>query len=142
MENEPKNFRIVNQYIKDLSFENKLAIDQKVSKIAPTPNINLDIKTSSLGNQLHEVSLFCNVDSKVDDRTVYLIELVYCGICKIQDIPKLEIQNILYSKVPSFIYPYARLIISNLTMTDPISHTHLSLDNNQISENMIQDKLY
>ena len=116
MENEPKNFRIVNQYIKDLSFENKLAIDQKVSKIAPTPNINLDIKTSFLGNQLHEVSLFCNVDSKVDDRTVYLIELVYCGICKIQDVPKLEIQNILYSKVPSFIYPYARLIISNLTM--------------------------
>ena len=116
MENEPKNFRIVNQYIKDLSFENKLAIDQKVSKISPTPNINLDIKTSSLGNQLHEVSLFCNVDSKVDNRTVYLIELVYCGICKIQDIPKLEIQNILYSKVPSFIYPYARLIISNLTM--------------------------
>ena len=116
MENEPKNFRIVNQYIKDLSFENKLAIDQKVSKIAPTPNINLDIKTLSLGNQLHEVSLFCNVDSKVDDRTVYLIELVYCGICKIQDLPKLEIQNILYSKVPSFIYPYARLIISNLTM--------------------------
>lgn len=116
MENEPKNFRIVNQYIKDLSFENKLAIDQKVSKIAPTPNINLDIKTSYLGNQLHEVSLFCNVDSKVDDRTVYLIELVYCGICKIQDIPKLETQNILYSKVPSFIYPYARLIISNLTM--------------------------
>ena len=116
MENEPKNFRIVNQYIKDLSFENKLAIDKKVSKIAPTPNINLDIKTSSLGNQLHEVSLFCNVDSKVDDKTVYLIELVYCGICKIQDIPKLEIQNILYSKVPSFIYPYARLIISNLTM--------------------------
>ena len=116
MENEPKNFRIVNQYIKDLSFENKLAIDKKVSKIAPTPNINLDIKTSSLGNQLHEVSLFCNVDSKVDDKTVYLIELVYCGICKIQDVPKLEIQNILYSKVPSFIYPYARLIISNLTM--------------------------
>ena len=98
MENEPKNFRIVNQYIKDLSYENKLAIDQKDSKIAPTPNINLDIKTSSLGNQLHEVSLFCNVDSKVDDRTVYLIELVYCGICKIQDVPKLEIQNIVIIK--------------------------------------------
>ena len=101
MENKPKNFRIVNQYIKDLSFENKLAIDQKVSKIAPTPNIDLDIKTSSLGNQVHEVSLFCNVNSKVNDKTVYLIELVYCGICKIQDMPKLEMQNVLYSKVPS-----------------------------------------
>ena len=52
----------------------------------------------------------------MNDKIIYLIELVYCGICKIQDVPKLEIQNILYSKVPSFIYPYARLIISNLTM--------------------------
>ena len=116
MEKETKRFRIITQYIKDLSFENKLAIDHKASKVKPEPNFNLDIKTASLGNSIYEVSLVCNVDAKIENETVYIIELIYCGICSVSTDSEIELKNFLYSKVPAFIYPYARRIISSLTM--------------------------
>ena len=115
MTDDSKNFRMVTQYIKDLSFENKLALEKKTTKSIPIPDFNLDIKNQSLGNSFYEVSLICNVDAKIDKTSVYLIELIYCGVCKVNTNSDLAIKNILYSKVPSFIYPYARLIISNLT---------------------------
>lgn len=116
MEKETKKFRIVTQYIKDLSFENKLAISHKASKVKPEPSFNLDIKTASLGNSIYEVSLVCNVDAKIENETVYIIELIYCGICSVSSDSEIELKNVLYSKVPGFIYPYARRIISSLTM--------------------------
>ena len=115
MTDEHKNFRIVTQYIKDLSFENKLALEKKVTKTTPIPDFNLDIKNQSLGNSFYEVSLICNIDAKIEKTSVYLIEMVYSGVCKVDTSSDLELKNILYSKVPGFIYPYARLIISNLT---------------------------
>ncbi len=115
--NKKKNsFRITSQYIKDLSFENKLAMERKSSKGTPKPIFNVDIKTVSLDKSTFEVSLICNVDAKIENQTVYLIEIVYCGLCIINDVSDLELKNILYSKVPAFIYPYARQIISNLTV--------------------------
>ena len=115
MTDENKNFRMVTQYIKDLSFENKLALERKATKTTPIPDFKLDIKNQSLGDSFYEVSLICNIDAKVENTSVYLIEMVYCGVCKVHTTTNLEIKNILYSKVPGFIYPYARLIISNLT---------------------------
>ena len=96
MTNEKKNFRITSQYIKDLSFENKLAIERKPSKGTPKPVFNLDIKTISLDKSTFEVSLICNVDAKIENQTVYLIEIVYCGLCIINDVSDLELKNILY----------------------------------------------
>ena len=68
MKKATKKFRIITQYIKDLSFENKLAIDYKASNVKPEPNFNLDIKTASLGNSIYEVSLVCNVDAKLKNK--------------------------------------------------------------------------
>ena len=79
MEEKSNKLKIITQYIKDLSFENKLAIDQKASKAIPKPDFKLDIKTASLGNSIYEVSLVCNVEAKIEDKIVYIIELVYCG---------------------------------------------------------------
>ena len=116
MDKEKKNFRIVSQYIKDLSFENKLAMENKATKATDKPNFNLDVKTLSLGKSTYEVSLICNVDARVENTTVYLIEIIYCGLCLVDFSDESELNNVLYSKVPAFIYPYARQIISNLTM--------------------------
>ena len=116
MNTKKNNFRIASQYIKDLSFENKLAMERKTFKGTPKPFFNLDIKTVSLDKSTFEVSLICNVDAKIENQTVYLIEIIYCGVCVIDDVSDLELKNILYSKVPAFIYPYARQIISSLTM--------------------------
>ena len=95
MEKEKKKFRIITQYIKDLSFENKLAIDHKASKVKPEPNFNLDIKTASLGNSIYEVSLVCNVDAKIENETVYIIELIYCGICYVSSDSEIELKKML-----------------------------------------------
>lgn len=111
-----KQFKIVTQYIKDLSFENKMALEKKATKAIPVPEFGLDIKTEHLGETIYGVDLVCNVNAKIQGKTVYLIELVYCGVCSVKTNSDLALKNTLYSKVPAFIYPYARLIISNLTM--------------------------
>ena len=69
-------YKIVAKYIKDLSFENKLAFDHKASKVKPEPNFNLDIKTATLGNSIYQVSLVFNVHAKIENDTDFVQSLL------------------------------------------------------------------
>ena len=106
---------LIDQYIKDLSFENPMAPNLPSQNKNPT--VNLDINTTYLDfkNDNHEIILKIKSTASIDKDTMFVIELQYAGLIKTiikndEDKKKLIISG------SYLLFPYARSIISNITM--------------------------
>ena len=106
---------LMGQYIKDLSFENP--ISPNLPSKSKSPSVKLDINATylDLKNNNHEVNLKIKSTASIDKDVIFLIELQYAGLIKTiikndEDKKKLIISG------SYLIFPYARSIISNITM--------------------------
>ena len=106
---------LMGQYIKDLSFENPMAPNLPSQNKNPT--VNLDINTTYLNfkNDNHEINLKIKSTASIDKDTMFVIELQYAGLIKTiikndEDKKKLIISG------SYLLFPYARSIISNITI--------------------------
>jgi len=107
---------ILHQYTKDLSFENPGAPQVFVQEgAAPEVNINVDVNVSRLSERDHEVALQLNAHAKTEDTTLFMAELVYCGLVRLGEVPDEHVQPLLMIEAPRLLFPYARNIISDTT---------------------------
>ncbi len=107
---------IVHQYTKDLSFENPGAPQVFVQEgPAPEVSINVDVNVTKLSERDHEVALQLNAHAKTAETTLFMAELVYCGLVRIGEVPDEHIQPLLMIEAPRLLFPYARNIISDTT---------------------------
>lgn len=109
--NAPR-IQIVAQYIKDLSFENPGAPSAMTSR--PNIELGVDLQARRMDGPLFEIELKMRVNAKMpDDKPVFLLELVYCGLLQITNVPDDVLQQILLIEGPHLLFPYARRIISD-----------------------------
>ena len=106
---------LIGQYIKDLSFENPMS--PNLPSKSKNPSVNLDINTTylDLKKNNHEVNLKIKSTASIDEDVIFVIELQYAGLIKTiinneEDKKKLIISG------SYLLFPYARSIISNITM--------------------------
>jgi preprotein translocase subunit SecB len=107
--------RMLTQYTKDLSFENPNAPASLQN--GPTPSIDLEIGVGANTAQenIYEVSLSISVKASREDKVVFLVELVYCGLFAVQGIPEENLGPVLQIECTRLLFPYARRIVSDLT---------------------------
>ena len=103
------------QYIKDLSFENPMSPNLPSNNNNPTVKLDINTNYIDLKNNNHEVNLKIKSTTFIDKDTIFVIELQYAGIIKAvikdeDDKKKLIIAG------SYLLFPYARSIISNITM--------------------------
>lgn len=113
-----KKFEILNQFIKDLSFEAPNSPRIFFEKIEEKPNaeVGFEIKSVGVGENLFEVNLHLTVKHSLKERVLYLIELSYSAMVAINsENSKEENTNILLKQVPAYLFPFARGIVSDLT---------------------------
>ena len=103
--------KILGQFIKDLSFENIAAQESKQG--TGTPNIeikiNLDASKRTQDDQYNS-SIKISVESK-DTKTkknIFLLELDYGGIFKIENIPDDQLHPFLMIECPRMLFPFVR----------------------------------
>ena len=106
---------LISQYIKDLSFENPMA--PRLPSQVNNPKVNLDVNTTylDLNNNNHEINLKIKSIASIDKDKIFIMELQYAGLIKSiikneKDKKKLIISG------SYLLFPYARSIISNITM--------------------------
>ena len=106
---------LMGQYIKDLSFENPMA--PNLPSKNKNPSVNLDINTTylDLKNDNHEINLKIKSTASIDKQTIFVIELQYAGLIK-TIIKNEEDKKRLIISGSYLLFPYARSIISNITM--------------------------
>ncbi len=104
------------QYVKDLSFENPRAPQSLLqTQNQPEVQIGVDVKAQTVAPGLYEVQLTINADAKSGADRVFLVELVYCGIVTVQNVPEANLGQILLVETPRILYPFARAIVATAT---------------------------
>lgn len=123
-------FRILAQYVRDLSFENPKAPDSL--RIDGKPAIDMGVEMNAQGRPdgLFEVDLKLSIKATADDQSpVFHVELLYGGLFALQGVQPQDIEPLLLIECPRYLFPFARQIIAQATadggfyppfMVDPI----------------------
>jgi preprotein translocase subunit SecB len=110
-----KHITIQKIYTKDFSFESPQApgVFTK-SDWEPKTNLNLRSTHNDLGDNNHDVILTLTVETKHEDKTLFLVELHQAGIFNIEGYEGEELAAVLGSFCPTTLFPYARETIASM----------------------------
>ncbi|MGH8195384.1 MAG: protein-export chaperone SecB [Woeseiaceae bacterium] len=102
-------------YIKDFSFESPQTPQIFTEgKWEPKTNLNLRSTHSAGSGDHHEVVLTITVETKHDDKTLFLIELQQAGLFYIAGYTPEEFSTVVGSFCPNVLFPYAREAIAGV----------------------------
>ena len=108
-------FSLMGQYIKDFSFENPIAPNLPPQDKNPTVNLDVNTFYLDLKNDNHEINLKIKSSASIDESTLFIIELQYAALIKSVLKNEKDKKNLIIS-VSYLLFPFARSIISNITM--------------------------
>ena len=114
---------IIAQYVRDLSFENPNATDVlRGGQELPEMDLNIGMDARKIedkdDNALYEVVLNVRAEAQSDNDPMFIAELQYGATVSIGDeIPEESHHPFLLIEIPRLIFPFARQIISNVTIS-------------------------
>ena len=106
-------FSIEKIYVKDLSLEIPNAPAVFLQRETPQVGIELRNNAATIGDGVFEVVITVTVTSKVEDKTVFLVEVAQAGIFQIRNVPEQDLEPILAVACPNILFPYARETVSD-----------------------------
>ena len=134
--------RILAQYIRDLSFENPRAPDSlNLGGSPPQMDIGVEMNARGRPDGYFEVDLKLTAGAQREGAAVFHCELVYGGLFQITGVPEGDMEPVLMTECPRYLFPFARQIISDMSaqggfppfMLDPIDFAGIYLaQRNQI----------
>jgi preprotein translocase subunit SecB len=107
---------ILAQYVKDLSFENPNA-PRSMAPSTQQPAINIQINVDAAPMSETDVEVTLRLEGKAESQGMLLfsIELLYCGVFRIQNVPQDSLQPVVLIECPRLLFPFAREIIATAT---------------------------
>ena len=109
---EPE-FSLQGVYLKDCSFEAPKGPRQDGQW---NPQISLDLNTAAepLDGDTREVVLTVSVTAKINDVTVFLVEVKQAGLFGVRNLSEADHRRAVASVAPNILFPYARAVVSHL----------------------------
>ncbi len=127
--NQGPGIRVLAQFIRDLSFENPHAPDSlNMGTGSPQMDVGVEMNGRARPDGLYEVDLKLTATAQREGSAVFHCELLYGGLFQITAVPETEMELVLMTECPRFLFPFARHIVSELSsqggfppfMLDPI----------------------
>jgi preprotein translocase subunit SecB len=112
-EQENPVFAIEKIYIKDFSLEVPNAPQIFLERESPKVSIQLQSNAQGIGDGIFEVTLTTTVTSKIEEKTVFLVEVGQAGIFRVQNVPSENMDPLLSIACPNILFPYAREAVSD-----------------------------
>jgi preprotein translocase subunit SecB len=107
--------QIINQFIRDLSFEN-IAVQKGVAPEGkPEIKVQINLDAQNRGSDQYDVALKLKVDSKVESGQLFILELDYAGRFLVQNVPQEQLHPLLMIECPRLIFPFLRRIVADVT---------------------------
>jgi len=124
---------IITQYVKDLSVENPNSPDVFQWTDQPQIDVQFNIGAEAMSEEVHEVTLKINIGATAEAGQVYIVELAYCGLVGIRNVPEEQAHAFLYAEAPRILFPFARRVIADAVrdagfpplLVDPIDFNRL-----------------
>lgn len=103
-------------YVKDLSFEAPHTPEIFMEQTSPKIDLQMHNEAKSLDEKTHEVVLTITVTVKIEDKTVYLIEVKQAGIFHLEGFTDEQLTQVGATACPTILFPYARETISDVVI--------------------------
>ena len=125
----PLGIRIMAQFIRDLSFENPRAPDSlNLGGDAPQMDVGVEMNARGRPDGYFEVDLKLTTSAVKDGAAIFHCELVYGGLFQIGGVAEADVEVVLMTECPRYLFPFARQIVADLSaqggfppfMLDPI----------------------
>jgi preprotein translocase subunit SecB len=112
--NQNPVFQIQRLYLKDLSLEQPNSPQILLEQAQPQVDINLGLGAAPIADGIYEVTVTATVTTKLNDKTLFLVEAKQAGIFEIRNLPEEQLQQVIGIACPGIIYPYLRAIVSDV----------------------------
>ncbi len=119
-------FQIQRVYLKEASLEQPNSPGILLEQQQPTVDIQLGVNASPVAEGIFEVAVTATVQTKIGDKTVFLVEATQAGIFEIRNLPQEQMGPIMGIACPQIVYPYLRGNVADLIQRAGFPPVHLS----------------
>ena len=119
-------FQIQRVYLKGASLEQPNSPEILLEQEQPSVDIQLGVNTTPVAEGIFEVSVTATIQTKIKDKTVFLIEAQQAGIFEIRNLPDEQMNQIMGIACPQIVYPYLRGNVADLIQRGGFPPVHLS----------------
>lgn len=137
---QPIQAKVVSQYLKDLSFENP-NIRKLMKSAGDPPNLKVEVNVNAerIENDIFESAIHLTATAANNVGTIYVLDTVYAGMFKIENIPEQALEPFLLISAPTTLFPFLRRLVADVTreggypplMLDPIDFANLYFQRQQ-----------
>lgn len=112
----PIQAKVLNQYVKDLSFENP-----NIRKLMtgggdpPTLKVEVNVNAERVENDIYESGIELTATATNNIGTVYVLETVYAGLFKMDNVPEQALEPFLLISAPMTLFPFLRRLVADVT---------------------------
>ena len=119
-------FQIQRVYLKDMSLEQPNSPAILLEQAQPNLDIQLGVQAEGVAEGVYEVSVMATVQTKIGDKTVFLVEAKQAGIFEIRGIPEEQMASVLGVACPQIVSPYLRGNVADLITRAGFPPVHLA----------------
>ncbi|MDA7416673.1 protein-export chaperone SecB [Xenophilus arseniciresistens] len=119
-------FQIQRVYLKDLSLEQPNSPAILLEQTQPTVDIQLGVEAQNVAEGIFEIVVSATVQTKIEDRTVFLVEAKQAGIFEIRNLPEDQMGPIVGIACPQIVYPYLRGNVADVVQRAGFPPVHLA----------------
>jgi len=84
------------------------------------------VNAAPVAEGMFEVTVTATVQTKIKDKTVFLVEVTQAGIFEIRNLAQEQMSNIMGIACPQIVYPYLRGNVADLIQRGGFPPVHLS----------------
>ena len=119
-------FQIQRVYLKEASLEQPNSPAILLEQQQPSVDIQLGVESLPVAEGVFEVSVTATVHTKINDKTVFLVECKQAGIFEIRNLPDDQMGAIMGIACPQIVYPYLRGNVADVVTRAGFPPVHLA----------------
>ncbi len=119
-------FQIQRIYLKEASLEQPNSPAILLEQEQPAVDIQLAIEANPVAEGMFEVAVTATVQTKIKDKTVFLVEAKQAGIFEIRNLSDEQMGPIMGIACPQIVYPYLRGNVADLVQRAGFPPVHLA----------------
>jgi preprotein translocase subunit SecB len=119
-------FQIQRVYLKEASLEQPNSPGILLEQEQPVVDIQLGVDATPAADGIFEVTVTATVTTKIQDRTVFLVEVRQAGIFEIRNLSQDQMGPIMGIACPQIVYPYLRGNVADLITRAGFPPVHLA----------------
>jgi preprotein translocase subunit SecB len=118
-------FQIQRVYLKEASLEQPNSPAILLEQEQPSVDIQLGVEAAQAAEGMYEVCVTATVTTKIQDKTVFLVEVKQAGIFEIRNVGE-QINAIMGIACPQIVYPYLRGNVADIVNRAGFPPVHLA----------------